>query len=498
MTGIGADDASRIWFHALTQYMTASTNFAGARTAVLQAATALYGSNSTQYAAVENAWCLVGVGACHVTVNVQAISITPNSGTGVTQTFTLAYSDDAGVTADLTAAQVRFVPSDGGAGACVVHYRPTTGQVRIQNDGGAWTGWTTFGAGTLANSYCSLNLATASAAPSGNNLTLTLPLAFTPAFGGAKAVSMKATSATGPTTGWVSRGTWTVGGVVQATSVTPNSGTGVTQTFTALFSDSLGAAADLKSAQVRIGASNVANGVCTVIYNAMTAKVRIQDDAGTNGPWMSLGSGTISNSQCTVDLALSSAAPSGNDLTLNLRITFNAAFGGAKTIYMRAVSNYGSTTGWIQRGTFTVGAVVSATSVTPSSGSGSAQSFSLAFSDSEGAAADLKVARVRFRSASGPACIVDYNAITNMARLQNDDTSWSAFTALGAGSLTNSQCTLNLATSSAVRSGNNLTLVVDLAFKPAFAGAKNVAMRADSNFGTSTSFVARGTWTVTP
>ena len=62
MTGIGVGDAERIWYKALSTYMTSSTNFAGARTATLNAATALFGSNSTQANAVAQAWALCGVG----------------------------------------------------------------------------------------------------------------------------------------------------------------------------------------------------------------------------------------------------------------------------------------------------------------------------------------------------------------------------------------------------------------------------------------------------
>jgi Zn-dependent metalloprotease len=64
MQGIGADAAARIWFKALTTYMTSSTNFAGARTATINAAGALYGTGSVQQSAVATAWCLVGVGEC--------------------------------------------------------------------------------------------------------------------------------------------------------------------------------------------------------------------------------------------------------------------------------------------------------------------------------------------------------------------------------------------------------------------------------------------------
>lgn len=64
VTGIGPDDAGKIWYRALTVYMTSGTTFAGARTATLNAATDLFGSTSTQYNTVATAWCAVGVGAC--------------------------------------------------------------------------------------------------------------------------------------------------------------------------------------------------------------------------------------------------------------------------------------------------------------------------------------------------------------------------------------------------------------------------------------------------
>jgi Zn-dependent metalloprotease len=61
VTAIGADAAAKIWYKALTGYMTSSTNFAGARTATLNAAAALYGSGTTNYNAVAQAWSAVGV-----------------------------------------------------------------------------------------------------------------------------------------------------------------------------------------------------------------------------------------------------------------------------------------------------------------------------------------------------------------------------------------------------------------------------------------------------
>jgi Zn-dependent metalloprotease len=61
VSGIGYSACERIWYRALTSYMTSSTNFAGARTATLNAAAALYGSGSAQYNTVAQAWTACGI-----------------------------------------------------------------------------------------------------------------------------------------------------------------------------------------------------------------------------------------------------------------------------------------------------------------------------------------------------------------------------------------------------------------------------------------------------
>ncbi|MEU9128706.1 M4 family metallopeptidase [Kitasatospora sp. NPDC048540] len=62
VTGIGRDAAQRIWYRALSTYMTSTTNYAAARTATLQAAADLYGLNSVTYVNVANAWAGINVG----------------------------------------------------------------------------------------------------------------------------------------------------------------------------------------------------------------------------------------------------------------------------------------------------------------------------------------------------------------------------------------------------------------------------------------------------
>ncbi|MFD5862830.1 M4 family metallopeptidase [Streptomyces chartreusis] len=62
VTGIGRDKAEKIWFRSLTTKFTSNTNYAAARTGTLAAAGELYGTTSTEYKAVQDAWAGVNVG----------------------------------------------------------------------------------------------------------------------------------------------------------------------------------------------------------------------------------------------------------------------------------------------------------------------------------------------------------------------------------------------------------------------------------------------------
>ncbi|MER7563234.1 M4 family metallopeptidase [Streptomyces sp. NPDC097941] len=75
VAGIGRAAALQIWYKALTTYMTSSTNYAGARTAALNAAAALYGTSSAQYAGVGNAFAGINVGS-HITVPSTGVTVT--------------------------------------------------------------------------------------------------------------------------------------------------------------------------------------------------------------------------------------------------------------------------------------------------------------------------------------------------------------------------------------------------------------------------------------
>jgi bacillolysin len=61
ITSIGKTKAEKIYYRALTVYLTSTSDFSDARAALLQSAADLYGYGSSTYNAVANAWTQVGV-----------------------------------------------------------------------------------------------------------------------------------------------------------------------------------------------------------------------------------------------------------------------------------------------------------------------------------------------------------------------------------------------------------------------------------------------------
>lgn len=59
--GITKDNAGKVWYRALTQYLTSNSQFIDARNATIQAAADLFGANSPEVTAVTNAWSSVGI-----------------------------------------------------------------------------------------------------------------------------------------------------------------------------------------------------------------------------------------------------------------------------------------------------------------------------------------------------------------------------------------------------------------------------------------------------
>jgi hypothetical protein len=365
-------------------------------------------------------------------------------------------------------------------------------------------------AGTLQNSQCSVNLGSSSASGSGTNLTMNLAITFTTAFAGTQSINMRADDNGGQTSGWLTMGTWTVTNPnnqpPSVVSVTPNSGSGLgPQTFGFVYSDPNGYT-DLRELRAQFSSTGAASNSCYLKYARNANSLYMLNDAGTSylGP-VTLGvAGTLQNSQCSVNAANSSASGSGTSLSMNLAITFTATFAGKATISMYAVDNLGLTSGWQNMGTWTPNppAVPSAVSVTPSSGSGTSQTFTYLFSDASGYQHISNAYSMISASQSwAGSCLPMYVPASHSLYLAMDGgTGWLGPLTIGqAGTLQNSQCTLNAGASSASGSGTNLTVNLAISFSSSFVGLKNQYMRADDAANNlSSGWQNRGTWFTAP
>ena len=440
------------------------------------------------------------------------VSVAPSSGSGLQQTFALQYADSLGAT-DLTSVWVWFTSNFNTASAansCMIYYARATNELFFLNNAGTtWSAPVAPGAAaTLSNSQCSVNAAAASVTVSGTNLTLNLPVTFTAAYAGTKSTYMYAAGSSA-SSGWQTLGSWTapvISAVVSDVSVAPNTGSGLQQAFALQYADSLGAT-DLTSVWVwfisNFNSASAANS-CMVYYARATNQLYFLNDAGTawSSPVAPGAAVTLSNSQCSINVSAASVTVSGTNLTLNLPVTFTAAYAGAKNTYMYAAGS-SADSGWQTLGSWTVPAtieVASDVSVTPSSGTGLQQTFALQYADSLGAT-DLTSVWVWFNSdfnsvSAANSCMIYYTRATNQLYFLNDaGTAWSAPVAPGAAvTLSNSQCSVNVAAASVTVSGTNLTLNLPVTFAPAYAGAKNTYMYAAGSSADS-GWQTLGSWT---
>ncbi len=292
---------------------------------------------------------------------------------------------------------------------------------------------------------------------------------------------------------------------VAAVSVTPSSGSGTSQTFALQYTDTAGSAS-LKQVWVYFNATlaSPASNACMLYYNTATNQINLLNDNATLWLPATVGTATtLQNSQCSLNVASTTVALSSNTLTLNVPMTFKSAYAGAKNTYLHAVDVSGSTSGWQPLGAWTVAfssGTPSTVSVTPGSGTGTNQTFALQYSDTAGASG-LEQVWVYFNATlanpASNACMLYYNTATNQINLLNDNATVFQPATLGAAStLQNSQCSLNVAASTVTLSGNSLTLNLAMTFKTAYAGVKNIYLRAVDVSGSNSGWQPLGTWTV--
>jgi hypothetical protein len=435
-----------------------------------------------------------------------AVSVSPASGSGLgPQTFVYTFSDPLGAT-DIDYTET-LISTGSSASACLVEYvRASNGLYLLNNAGTGYTGPSTPGTGTsLSNSQCTLNVGSSSVTPSGNNLVENLNITFNSSFAGTKSNFGYVVTDEGLLSAFTNLGTWTVssGTAPTATSVTPSSGSGVgPESFIYTFTDANGPT-DINYTETMIGTGSSVS-ACLVYYVRASQSLYLLNDTGTafTGPITVGQSAAIANSQCSLNALATSVTVLDNSLSLNLNLTFKPAFAGAKSNYGYVVNNEGQASAFTLLGSWTVtgaGATLTVNSVTPNSGTGlGPEVFDFSFTDGNGYFDVSYVYGMFSGTGSGAgACLVVYYTPLNTIYLYNDDATalLGPLTPGVAGTVSNSQCSVNGAASGGSGSGNTLTFSADITFAPGFTGSKTIYGLVASKGGSASSFLNIGTWT---
>jgi hypothetical protein len=209
-------------------------------------------------------------------------------------------------------------------------------------------------AGTLQNSQCALNASGSSVSMVGSTLTVNASLSFKPAFAGTKAVFLFAYTASA-FTGFQNAGAWNVTAVttLAAGPLTPTSGAGASQVFSAQYTNPGGASA-FTNAFLLISSGLASLNSCYVEYETSVNGLFLMNDAATGflGPIAPGSAGTLQNSQCTLNGSGSSVSIAGSTLTVNASLTFKPAFTGPKTVFLFAYTTT-AFTGFLNAGAWT-------------------------------------------------------------------------------------------------------------------------------------------------
>ena len=356
----------------------------------------------------------------------------------------------------------------------------------------------------LQNSQCSVFAGNSFQSGQGTHLFLTLFVAFKPAFAGVRNIYSGSTDNGGNRSAFVQLGAWTVPPTAPAlavNSVTPSAASGPSNALTFVFSDPNGFT-DISGGQVIVNPTlSTGAGSCYIQFARSGLIALVGDDGVTTTTFLLGLAAVLQNSQCIVNAAASYQAGSGNYLSLTLFVTMKTA--GAKNVYASVSSNSSATSGFSQVGTWNVTSPSALTpvSVSPGTGAGPAgtpQFFTFTYSDPNGAN-DISGSQIIINPAlqGAFACYVLYGRGTNLVAIANDTaTSFTNGTLGTAGTLQNSQCSIDLSKSFQVQTGNTVNLTLAVNFAPGYKGLMYAFSNVVNNAGNASNFPALGAFLV--
>jgi hypothetical protein len=453
---------------------------------------------------------LAGTGVAQDSVNLlprvaTALSVTPSSGHGHTQTFVTHYTSTA-------AGGVRHAyfwlggPDSSGSAANTCQFRfgadppVEEGPYLRSDDDLAWLKTVPL---AVSNSQCTLTNYVMT--NSNNNMDITWSITFKTAFNGPKTLWIRAVDYEGDT-GWKAVGTWTVEDpppppptVITVSPMSPANGGGYSQ-YTYFTADDSRGTSDLLKLELWFTPSfnQTEANTCRIEYDVILRQISLRNDAGT--AWATSLASQVSNSQCSVGTDTSVGNPSTTSLTIAPSITFLPEYPGPKEVWMRATGATGDS-GWQKVGTWTVPQPIAVYSIGGPLHYDSLPPLWLNFGvyDIYGMG-DIKSSWISIAAAltnqKAGTCTFYYDAATHNVVLLDDAgfPTISGTPGLGPVTLSNSQCSIPIQHAISTLTAD-LEISVPVNTTPAFAGLKEIWMYAAGNTS-NTGWQKAGTWNV--
>jgi hypothetical protein len=431
------------------------------------------------------------------TYDPENISVSPSNGStnaGTAVTLTANFQHDGGYQQIERADLIVAADAPSGLSGCWLVYRVDLNLLYLRSDSGSYlNAGTPGGGGSAQNSKCTLSAAQSSATRTGDNVSVSFRVTFKEGGAGTHNLILQAQEELTNTWNTPSDlGNYTVNGFDPVNvSVTPNSGSvdsGTPVTFSASYSHG-GGYSSLERVDLVVGES-VENGLagCWLIYRVDLNRLYLRGDSGS---YLSAGtpgsSGSAQNSQCILHAAQSTATANGNNVSVNFRVTFKDAIAGAQNLVLQAQED--DTGLWntpSDLGNYTVVShAAENVSVTPATGTataGTPSTFTAMFTHDQGyqqiERADLIIADSQPAGLDG--CWVIYRVDLNRLYIRSDVGGFVDAGAPGTGTTReNSQCILDAAASSVVRSGNDVTVNFVVNFKATMVGSTNLILQAE-------------------
>ena len=435
----------------------------------------------------------------------QIASVTQGTASGGAPTYAVTVQDGNGYSSIRT---VYFLVNStlSGLNACYLAYERATNGLYLLNDASsAWlTPLTPGTSATVSNSQCTLLAADSSISGAGNAVTVQFSVRYRSGFTGAKSLYVVAFDYSNVNTGWQTMGATTIGPNVspQMVSVVQGTAAGGAPTFAVTVQDGNGYS-DIQTVDFLIDGQLSGVNACYLVYKRGTNLIYLlnDDSSASLTPVTPDTSAWVSNSQCTLLAADSSITGNGNAMTVQFGVRYKSGFTGLKSIYVSARDFGDADTGWQTTGTTTIGpnVVPQAVSVVPTTLGTDSAALTVTTQDGNGYSDILAVYLLIDRTLSGlNACYLAYHRDTNELYLLNDaGTIWFPAGAPSAsGKVSNSQCTLNTASSSVTGTGATLSVVFSLQFQPGFAGSKSFYVVAFDFSNSTGGWQTEGSWIV--